>query len=239
MVDRSCARPKISVVVFHRLDCHYGSFACHLCPLGPVQHIQYAWGHQKKMKEKFTIGLFGTLAILGALLIFLWLLTFQDPDSLYSLTTASFFLIGGLTLSFTMIGVRLEPFRMTNFLQSVMVTALNVAVILYVNRLVPLKFEFSIMDPQLFGTLIGIAEECFFTLFLCGLLLKLSHSSFIAIVASSAIWSTYHVARYGGNPNVLFIIFLCGCVLRATFIYTRNIDGSLFGHGCVNYIAVG
>jgi len=189
-------------------------------------------------REPFTLGLFGTLSIIGALLIFLWLLTFQAPEMLASLTTASFFLIGGLSLSFIMSGVKFEPFSMIRFSQTAIVTMLNVAVIFYVNTLVPISFEFATINPQLFGVLVGVAEECFFRLFLCGMFYRVSRSFIIAVVGSSIVWAGYHIARYGGNFNILFTIFLCGCVLGSTFLYTKSADGSIFGHAVVNYIAL-
>jgi len=188
-------------------------------------------------RPRFTIGLFGSLAILASLLIFLWVQTFQDPDLIYPLVTASFFLIGGLTLSWTLVGVRIEPFRISGLVRMVISTVVNVLVIRYVNQLVPLTFEFSIVDPQVFSVLIGVAEECFFRVFLCGLFYRMTNNAFIAIVGSSAIWANYHVARYGGSMNVLVMIFLCGCVLGASFIFTRSGDGALLGHGVVNYLA--
>jgi len=189
-------------------------------------------------KEQFNLGLFGTFAIVGALLIFLWLLTFQAPEVLPSLVTASFFLIGGLSLSFVMVGVKLQPFSMGNFMNVVLASILNVVVIFYVNTLVPISFEFAVIDPQLFGVLMGVAEECFFRLFLCGLFFRFTRNFFISVVASSAVWTAYHIARYGGSVNALLVVFACGCILGATFLYLKTADASVFGHAVVNYIAL-
>ena len=189
-------------------------------------------------KQRFTVGLFGTLAIAAALLIFLWLLTFQAPETLAALTTASFFLIGGLSLGYIMAGVQFEPFSMTRLVETILSALLNVVVIFYINSLVPLRFEFTVIDPQLFAVLVGVAEECFFRLFLCGWFYRFTKNFFIAIGASAAIWAGYHIARYGGNMNILVVIFMAGCILGGTFLYTRSPDGSVLGHAVVNYIAL-
>jgi len=211
-----------------------------LCALGVIRHIRNVWKSETLSSEpkKFTVGLFGTLAIVAALLIFLWLLTFQAPEMLSPLVTASFFLVGGLSLSFAMVGVKIEPFMLERLVQTVLATVLNVVVIFYVNSLVPISFEFSVVDPQFFAVLIGVAEECFFRLFLCGLFYRFTNSFLIAVFGSSAVWSGYHISRYGGDLSILMIIFMCGCVLGATFLYTRSADGGIFGHALVNYIAL-
>ena len=187
---------------------------------------------------KFTVGLFGFLSIAGALIIFLWVSTFQIQELLYPLMTASFFLIGGFCLAYILTGIRVEPFRLSNFIMTIIATVLNVVVIMYVNQLIPIRFDFSVVSPRLFGILVAVAEECFFRLFFCGMVYQFTGSFLLAIVSSSAVWSTYHIARYGTSMNIWLIIFICGCVLGATFLYTKNADGSIFGHAVVNYIAL-
>ena len=187
---------------------------------------------------KFTLGLIGFLSLVGALLMFLWISTFQIPELLYPLMTASFFLVGGLALSLTLSGLQVTPFRLSNFLMSIVSMVLNVVVIMYVNQLVPMRFEMAVVSPRLMGVLVGVAEECFFRLFLCLTLYRFTGNALIAIGVSSATWATYHIARYGTGMNVWLIIFLCGCVLGGTLLFTRSGDGSIFGHAVVNYIAL-
>lgn len=182
-------------------------------------------------KKSFTIGLFGVLTLVGALLTVLWLMTFQDPESLFGTVETTFFLIGGLSLAYLMVGVRIEPFKFGNLFLTMLMTALNVICLLYIQSL----------QLMTFGTqdalLVGVAEECFFRLFLCGLVYRLTRNSILAVIFSSAVWSMYHVARYGGGFNILFIIFICGCVLGTSFIFSRNADSCIFAHGIVNVIA--
>ena len=186
----------------------------------------------------FTLGLFGFLTIVGALLIFLWISTFQIPELLYPLMTASFFLIGGLALSLALSRLQVTPFRLSNFLMSIVSMVLNVVVIMYVNQLIPMRFEMAVVSPRLMGVLVGVAEECFFRLFLCLTLYRFTGNLIIAVGVSSAVWATYHIARYGAAVNVWLILFICGCVLGGTLLYTRSADGSVFGHAVVNYIAL-
>jgi len=200
-------------------------------------------------KKVFTLELFGLIAIILALLIFLWDLTFIRKLSEYNLedavkllgdlTTACFFIVGGLSLSYFLSGLQVNVFTVKNFVNSVVSTLVTVMVLFYVNTLVPIRFEIPLIDNQMLGVLIGVAEECFFRLFLCGMFWRITNqSTLIAVIGSSAIWTGYHIARYGGNFNILFVIFLCGCVLGLTFIYTRNGDGPVFGHAVVNYIVL-
>lgn len=123
---------------------------------------------------------------------------------------------------------------MTSILSSVV----NIVVIFFVNQLVPLRFDLATVDPRFFGVLIGVAEECFFRLFLCGVFFRMTDNVLLSIGVSSGVWSAYHIARYGGNFNILFVIFLSGCVLGLTFLYTRSADGPIFAHAVVNYIAL-
>lgn len=186
----------------------------------------------------FKVGLFGILAIVGAFLIFIWLLTFNDPALLNDLVTVSFFVIGGMVLGFLLGGVKFDALRGVDFVMTILSTVLNVVMYLYINQLVPMSIPFAVVNPQLFGVLVGVAEECFFRVGLCSMIENLTGQGWLAIIGSSGIWSTYHVAKYGGSTTLLFIVFLCGCVLGATFIYTKSADGSIYGHALVNYIVL-
>lgn len=189
--------------------------------------------------QPFRIGLFGFIAILGAGLIFLWLLTFRDITTIFALNTATFFLIGGLSCAFILVGVKLEPFSLYGFIGTILTAGLNFFAIRYVHSLVPLQFEFLPMNEQMFAVFMGVAEECFFRLFLCGIFWKITRNFWLAVGPSSAIWTAYHMARYGGSGILIFLqIFICGCILGATYILTKSADGSIFGHAVVNYIAL-
>jgi membrane protease YdiL (CAAX protease family) len=181
----------------------------------------------------------GTLAIVGALLIFLWILTFQVADLMYAIVTASFFLIGGLALGVSLVGVNFRLFFTKDIIPTIMLTGANVLVILFVNQLVPIRFDLTVINPQLFGVLVGVAEECFFRLFLCGFFYRITHNQWLAIGVSAVIWSGYHIARYGGQgAGVFILITISGFMLGATYLLTRNADAPIFAHALVNFIAL-
>jgi len=188
-------------------------------------------------KSKINIGLFGFLAITGAFIIFGWLLTFQIPELLYPLVTIMFFIVGGLVLAL-MMGVRLRPFTMVGFIDTVLLTGLNIVLIFYVNQLLPLRFDYAVVDPQLFGVLVGVGEECL-RIGLLALCWRLTRNVFITLFVPSLVWVTLHIPRYGSTPQILFIILIVGVILNASILYTGNADGSIFGHAGVNYIVLG
>lgn len=190
-------------------------------------------------KRPFKVGLFGILAIVGAFLIFIWLLTFNDPALLNDLVTVSFFIMGGMVLGFLLGGVQFDALKSSDFVMTILSTVLNVVMYFYINQLVPMTVPLAVVNPQLFGVLVAVSEECFFRVGLCAMIDNLTGQAWLAIIGSSAVWSAYHIAKYGTFSNIIFVIFLCGCVLGATFIYTKSADGSIFGHALVNYIVLG
>jgi len=81
------------------------------------------------------MGPFALLTIIGAMTTFLWIRTFEDPEVVYGLTTALFFIVAGMSFSMTMVGVKLDFFRFKQFLLTIFLTGINVGVIFYVNQL--------------------------------------------------------------------------------------------------------
>lgn len=157
--------------------------------------------------------------------------------------TTSFFILGGLVFGFTINRVEPRFFDMDHFGTSIISACVNFGVIWYVNQVVPLNFGLStLIDEQTFAVLVAVAEECFFRMGILLLVYRLTDSPTMAIVTSSAIWAGYHVAKYGrGDPTTMpvecAIVFVCGLILGKTLLWTRSIDGSVFGHALVNYVA--
>lgn len=121
--------------------------------------------------------------------------------------------------------------------ESIMWGGASFAMILVLQRLIPITFETTApISPRLLGVLVGVGEECFFRVFLCGVGSKFSQWG--GIIGSSAIWSAYHINRYGGNLNILLIIFLVGCALGWIYLQTKVADGVIFGHALVNFVAL-
>lgn len=185
-------------------------------------------------RDYFTIGPFAILTIIGAMTFFLWMRTFVEwgPEVLGGLTTSLFFIVAGLSFSMTMVGVKIEPFFFRQFVLTIFLTCINFVVIFYINQMIPLGISRDL------SVLVGIGEEVFFTLFLCGIMYRMTHNEVIAIVGSASIWSVFHIAVYQGDFNMLLIVFFCGCWLRATFLFSRSIDSCVFAHGLVNWFAV-
>lgn len=190
------------------------------------------------LSKNYVIGFFGNIAIGTAILIFGYGLTFRDPDLTNQLLIALALLTTGLLMSFITVGFKWEGFSFKAMMPILLWTSLDMLAIFTVNRLIPFQMEISGLTPKLFAVLMGVAEECFFRLWLCPWMHKLTGESWLAILVSSSAWSVYHIKRYGANFNLLAIVFLCGCVLGASIIYSKRLDPSVFAHGGVNFIAV-
>lgn len=191
-------------------------------------------------RKPFVIGFIGIMSIASAFIILLYMGTFSPTLSeLTYLFIAISLMIGGLVMSFLTVGFRIDPFSIKQFLQTVMWTGVSMGAIFVINKYVPLTFEVTMpISPKYFGVIMGVSEECFFRVWICGMLYRMFNNAPIAIGTSSLIWSVYHVGRYGANINALLIVFLCGCALGASFIYSRIADNVIVSHGLVNWIAI-
>lgn len=184
----------------------------------------------------FIIGFLGTISIVSAILIMLYASTFDGTESF--LLSSVVMLIAGLFMATVTVGIQFQPFSFKQFLNSVLWTGVNFVAILVLNRYIPCKVQLSIpLSEKWFAVLMGVVEECFFRVWLCGMIYRMLNSAFIAIGASAGVWSVYHISRYGGNFNILLLIFAIGCILGASFIYSRTADGCIFAHGWGNWIA--
>ena len=189
-------------------------------------------------QKPFTLEFLGAMAIVTALLIFMYASTFQ-PKTTELLTAGVLFLMIGVTFGVLMVGVQFKPFSFERFFVSILWTALAVGIMYIVNRQVPFTVGPEVLSPRWYAVLMGVAEECFFRLFLTGFIYRISHSKFLAIVMGSSIWTTYHMARYGGDTGALLVVLLCGFALGWVFLESKIADGVIFAHGFVNFIATG
>lgn len=190
-------------------------------------------------KQPFVIGFFGFMAIVSAFLILLFVSTFGEQ--IPTLLTAVVLMLVGLFMSFITSGIKFEPLSAKQFFKTLMWTAMSFVAMLIVNKYVPFTIELSIpLSARYFGVLMGVAEECFFRVWLCGMIYRMGiggkYNPFIAIGASSLVWSIYHISRYGGSFNILMLIFFCGCILGASFIYSKQADSSILSHALVNWM---
>jgi hypothetical protein len=187
-------------------------------------------------ENTYYVGFLGSMAILSAVVIFLWGATFQTSNQ-WTFLVAIIMLIAGLSLASLMVNLRFLGFAPQLFIETLLWTVVSCILIWIVNTTVPISFEVTPFSEQTFAVLMGVGEECFFRLFLCTFIKKFTGSQLLAIMASSVIWSLYHVARYGGNTGALFIVFMAGLVLGAVFFISKMGDGVIFAHGTINYIA--
>jgi membrane protease YdiL (CAAX protease family) len=174
------------------------------------------------------------MSLVFAVVVFLYGQTFmQNPV----FASAVVFLLAGVILAYTLVGIGFEGFQVRGLLEIVMWSVASFVAIWLVNKAVPLKLSATPVDARLFAVCMGVAEESFFRLFLCTFLQKITRSSLIAIGVSSLIWSIYHISAYGGDLGAIAIVFVAGCVLGFSMLQTRRPDSSMIAHGAVNYVA--
>lgn len=171
-----------------------------------------------------------------ATVILMYGATFRGDEAVRGiLLTSVMFLSVGLSFGALMTGIRFKFWDMRVY-ETILWTGMSFGAIFIVNRLVPIHFVVtSPISIKWLNVLLGVAEECFFRVWICGVASR--YSTWGAIIGSSAIWSAYHIAHYGGNFNVLFIVFIAGCILGWIYLQTRFADGVILAHALVNYVA--
>ena len=190
-------------------------------------------------RQPYTVSLFGQIALAGAILVYLFSTTF-NPTEISSFFTMVLILIAGVLLSAVMVGIRFIPFNTKSLMTDLLSTGAAFVSVYIVNNLVPLSLSAaeagggSPIGPISFGILSGVAEGWFFHLWLVAWINDVTGTPFIAVPASAVCWAVFHVARYGGDMNMIWIIFIAGLPLGALTLYFRSNDGPAFGHMLVN-----
>lgn len=171
-----------------------------------------------------------------ATLILMYGATFRGDETVRGiLLTSVMFLSIGLTFGTLMTGITFKFWDMRVY-ETLLWVAMSFGAIYIVNRLVPIQYVVtSPVSLRWLNVLQGVSEECFFRVWICGVASKFS--TWGAIIGSSAIWSAYHIARYGGNLNVLLVVFCAGCILGWVYLESRFADGVIFAHALVNFIS--
>lgn len=189
-------------------------------------------------QKPFSLEFLGAMAIVTALLIFMYASTFQ-PATIDLLTAGVLLLVIGTTFGVLLVGVQFKPFSFERLFETILWTALAVGIMYIVNRQVPFTVGIDVLNARWYSVLMGVAEECFFRLFLTGFIYRISHSKFLAIVMGSSVWTTYHMARYGGDAGALLVVLLCGFALGWVFLESKIADAVIFAHGFINFLATG
>ncbi len=192
--------------------------------------------HAASSNLPISIGFLGSMGIVGAVLVFMYASTFQ-PAVTDLLLSAVALLTIGLSLAYMLVGIRFLPFDLKHFGTSLIWTVFAVVLIFTVNRVVPFTLGVNVLNLRWFAVLMGVAEECFFRLFLCSFIEKVSRSKIFAVLISAFVWSIYHIARYSGNPSALWIVLFAGVGLGFTLVQSRLGDGVIFAHAIVNFLA--
>jgi len=186
-------------------------------------------------RDIYTVGFLGTIAIVLSLLIFMYYTTLQTESSV--LLSSVMLLVVGLLFAWIMVGVKFEPFELKRMFESILWTAMSALAIWIVNSKVPFTLDVSFGSTRLFSVLMGVAEESFFRLFLTTFIYKITKMSLLAIIISSSTWTIYHIGMYGGDMGAFVVIFMAGLVLGFVMLYSKMVDGVMFAHAVVNYIA--
>lgn len=189
-------------------------------------------------QKPFTLEFLGVMAIVTALLIFMYASTFQ-PETINLLTAGTLLLVIGTTFGVLLVGVRFKPFSFERFFGSILWTGVAVGIMFLVNKQVPFTLGVQVINARWYAVLMGVAEECFFRLFLTGFVYRITHSKFFAICIGAGVWTVYHMARYGGDTGALFVVLFCGFALGWVFLASKMGDAVIFAHGFVNFIATG
>ena len=189
-------------------------------------------------EKPFTLEFLGAMAMVTALLIFMYASTFQ-PETINLLTGGVLLLVTGTTFALLMVGVRFKPFSFERLFESLVWTGLAFGIIYIVNKQVPFTLGVQVLNVRWYAVLMGVSEECFFRLFLTGFVYRISHSKFLAIVLGAWVWTIYHMARYGGDIGALIVVLVAGFALGWVFLASKMGDPVIFAHALVNFIATG
>jgi len=187
--------------------------------------------------KPYKIGFLGTMALVGAVLIFMFLSTFPSEHS-NTLFGAVLMGVIGIAFAFIMVGLKVEPFQFADLVESVIWTGVSVGAIWIINATVPFNLDVAPLSSRLFSILMGVFEEAFFRVWLCTFIDKVTKQAWLAIIVSSGIWSVYHLQRYGGaGLGTFLVIFMAGCILGWVMLTSKMGDGVIFGHALVNFLA--
>lgn len=189
-------------------------------------------------QKPFILGFLGTMAIMTALLIFMYASTFQ-PENVSLLTSGVLLLVIGIAFGVLLVGVNLKPFSFERFFESAIWSGLAFGIIYVVNKNVPFTLGVQVLNARWYAVLMGVAEESFFRIFLTGFMYRVTNSKFFAIILGSFVWTIYHMARYGGDSGALIVVLLSGFALGWVFLTSKMADPVIFAHGLVNFLAMG
>jgi len=145
-------------------------------------------------------------------------------------------LISGLFLMFITVGAKWTDIKYEKSFFPLVFAGL--AGVMLSNIASKLSFTSVTIPAALFNVLIGVSEETFFRGFIQSLAESLTNNPVIAIVISSVIFATFHMAVYGGTPQALFVMFGAGLVLGSVFYLSKRLSINYTCHGVYNLLAM-
>ncbi len=187
-------------------------------------------------KKFLTVSFFGQLALAGAVMVYIFSTTF-GPTEISNFFVMLFILIFGIVLSYTMVGVKFIAFSAKSLFSDLVATLASFIAVWYVNKIVPAEIGISPIGETAFGILAGVSEEWMFRAWLCSWIYKVTGSMLLAVPISSFAWAIFHLARYGANMNLIWLVFFAGLPLGYFTLAFRSADGPTFGHMIVNAFA--
>jgi len=189
-------------------------------------------------ERPYKIGFLGTMALAGAVLIFMYASTFPSEHS-NVIFGAVLMAVIGVSFAYIMVGLKVKPFEFQDLVESVVWTAVSVIAIWVINKTVPFSLDVAPLSTRLFSVLMGVAEESFFRVWLCPFIFRMTRMGWLAIGLSSGIWALYHINRYGeAGIGTFLVIFMAGCMLGWVMLTSKMGDGVIFGHAIVNGLLV-
>jgi hypothetical protein len=190
-------------------------------------------------RSDYTVSFFGQLALAGTGMLYLFSETW-DPAAMTSFIVMTGILLMGIIFTIVFVGMpKFILFNTKSLIADAVSTAGSFVAVYAINRAVPANIGMGVspLTETEFGILSGVSEEWFFRSWLCCWIYKVTHSMFLAVAISSPVWAWFHLARYGGNMNLIWLITLCGVPLGVFTLMFRSADGPSFGHMIINALA--
>jgi hypothetical protein len=133
---------------------------------------------------------------------------------------------------------RTKTLTLTRGVEILMFTGIILAVFLSINiAYTGLQGDIlSITSNKVFQFAIGVSEELFFGVFLLGILINwLNLQPALAVLASAAVHTVYHIPNWGAEPHLLLLFFVSFAVARAVYVFLYPYVGVIVSaHGFWN-----
>jgi membrane protease YdiL (CAAX protease family) len=172
--------------------------------------------------------------IVAAFLMLIYLATFETTTIILF---PSILLIGGLTMEMFLERKRevTDDDATVKSLGKIgyfsVIALFGIFLVGYTVNLFPLiTLQLTSYSALVYSVLIAVSEEVFFRGFVTDWLLVNMKKTYLALVASAAVFCAYHLARYGTNVNALAYVFFGGFILSWVAYKSKRISPTLIAH---------